>query len=103
MSPLTARKTWRTVEPLHGMIYFAPEAAESYARLGLRSEAGYFASRSAAMGAVGADTVIATFYNFSPALVRAAIPSAWDVPRRRQRCSRHASTAADAALPPHAR
>ena len=30
VSPLTARKTWRTVEPLHGMIYFAPEAAESY-------------------------------------------------------------------------
>jgi hypothetical protein len=29
------------------------------------------------MGAVGADTVIATFYNFNPALVRAAIPAAW--------------------------
>jgi hypothetical protein len=29
------------------------------------------------MGAVGADTVIATFYNFCPALVRSAIPSAW--------------------------
>ena len=22
-----ARKTWRTLEPIHGMIYFAPEAA----------------------------------------------------------------------------
>jgi len=60
------------------MIYFAPEATESYTRLGLRSEAGYFASRSAAMGAVGADTVIATFFNFHPGLVREAIPSAWD-------------------------
>jgi hypothetical protein len=59
------------------MIYFAPESTASYARLGLKPEAGYFASRSAAMGAVGADTVIATFYNFNPALVRAAIPSAW--------------------------
>jgi hypothetical protein len=77
VSPLTARKTWRTVEPLHGMIYFAPESSASYARLGLKPEAGYFASRSAAMGAVGADTVIATFYNFNPALVRAAIPDAW--------------------------
>src|ERR1700683_3584434 len=77
VSPLTARKTWRTLEPLHGMIYFAAESSASYAGLGLRPEAGYFASRSAAMGAVGADTVIATFYNFSPALVRAAIPSAW--------------------------
>jgi hypothetical protein len=79
VSPLTARKTWRTVEPLHGMVYFAPEAADSYARLGLRPEAGYFASRSAAMGAVGAETVIATFYNFDPRLVRAAIPEAWTV------------------------
>ena len=23
---LLARKTWRTLEPLHGMIYFVPEA-----------------------------------------------------------------------------
>ena len=78
LDPLTARKTCRTVEPLHGMIYFAPEATESYTRLGLPSEAGYFASRSAAMGAVGADTVIATFFNFHPGLVRQAIPSAWE-------------------------
>jgi hypothetical protein len=79
VSPLTARKTWRTVEPLHGMVYFAPEASASYIGLGLKPEAGYFASRSAAMGAVGADTVIATFYNFDPRLVRAAIPEAWSV------------------------
>ena len=31
---LLARKTWRTLEPLHGMVYFVPEAAEAYARLG---------------------------------------------------------------------
>jgi hypothetical protein len=77
LSPLTARKTWRTVEPLHGMIYFAPEASDSYARLGLRPEAGYFASRSAPMGAVGANTVIATFYNFRPEMVRDAMSDVW--------------------------
>ena len=27
---LLARKTWRTLEPLHGMVYFVPEAAEEY-------------------------------------------------------------------------
>jgi hypothetical protein len=79
LGPLTARRTCRTVEPLHGMIYFAPEAAESYRRLGLRPEAGYFASRSAAMGAVGAETVAATFFNFHPGLVRDVIPEAWTV------------------------
>ncbi|HWF16525.1 MAG TPA: hypothetical protein VG244_10130 [Acidimicrobiales bacterium] len=76
---LLARKTWRTLEPLHGMIYFVPEAAEAYARLGVTGRAGYFASRAAPMGAVSADVVIATFFNFNPDLVRSAIPGAWDI------------------------
>ena len=74
---LRARKTWRTLEPLHGMIYFVPEAGEAYARLGIDGRACYFASRAAPMGAVGADVVISTFFNFNPELVRAAIPGAW--------------------------
>jgi hypothetical protein len=79
VSPVTARKTWRTVEPLHGMIYFAPEANESYTGLGIPSSSGYFASRSAAMGPVSADVVIATFFNFHPRVVRPAIPAAWSL------------------------
>jgi hypothetical protein len=75
---LVARKTWRTVEPLHGMIYFVPEAAEAYAKLGINGRDGYFASRSAPMGAVSAEVVIATFFNFNPELVHAAIPRAWE-------------------------
>ena len=75
-----ARKTWRTLEPVHGMIYFVAEAAEEYDAVGLRgARMGYFASRSAAMGPVSADTVVATFFNFYPPLVRRAIPSAWDL------------------------
>lgn len=77
MNPEIARKTWRTLEPIHGMIYFAPEAAEEYAAIGLEPQMGYFASRSAPMGPVGAGVVIATFFNFNPRLVRAAIPAAW--------------------------
>ena len=38
---------------------------------------GYFASRSAAMGPVPAEVVMATFYNFHPRMVRRAIPDAW--------------------------
>jgi len=73
-----ARKMWRTLEPLHGMVYFAPEAREEYARLGLEEHrAGYFATRAAPMGAVGAEVVIATFFNFHPDLVRRHIPKAW--------------------------
>ena len=76
---LLARKTWRTLEPLHGMVYFVPEAAEAYGRLGITGRAGYFASRAAPMGAVTADVVVSTFFNFNPELVYAAIPSAWEV------------------------
>src|SRR5438270_7955164 len=77
VDPVVARKTWRTLEPLHGLIYFAPEAAERYAALGIDGRAGYFASRAAAMGPVSAEVVIATFFNFNPDLVRAGIPAAW--------------------------
>src|ERR1700678_4649685 len=74
-----ARKTWRTLEPLHAMIYFVPEAADAYGRLGITGTAGYFASRSAPMGAVSAEVVAATFFNFNPDLVRGSIPGSWKI------------------------
>jgi hypothetical protein len=77
MDPVVARKMWRTLEPYHGMIYFTPRATEAYRELGISGRAGYFASRAAAMGAVSAEVVVATFFNFHPELVAAAIPGAW--------------------------
>ncbi|WP_221329197.1 hypothetical protein [Actinoplanes sp. L3-i22] len=71
------RHTWRVAEPLHGMIYFVPEGPERYAALGIGAREGYFASRAAALGAVGAGPVVATFFNFNPRLVAAALPAAW--------------------------
>jgi hypothetical protein len=80
LTPIVARKTWRTLEPIHGMIYFVPEARERYAALGLPGRRmGYFASRSAPLGPVPAEAVIATFFNFNPDLVRRSIPAAWDI------------------------
>ncbi len=78
VTPETARKMWRTLEPYHGMIYFTPTATEAYARLGVTGRSGYFASRSAPMGAVPASVVIATFFNFNPALVERAMDGVWD-------------------------
>src|SRR5881398_3560421 len=75
----TTRTTWRALEAYHGMIYFSPEAAKAYKELGLNGRAGYFASRSAAFGPVPAEVVVATFFNFNPVAVRAAIPAAWSV------------------------
>ena len=72
-----ARSTWRTVEAYHGMIYFAPEAAAAYAELGLSPSQGYFASRSAALGVVPAEVVVATFFNFNPRFVHASLAGVW--------------------------
>lgn len=92
-----ARRMWRAAEPYHGMIYFTPHATHAYERIGLPPAAHYFASRAAPMGAVPAEVVIATFYNFSPALVRRAIPSAWEVATPEQVTAARLE-AADAAL-----
>jgi hypothetical protein len=73
-----ARKTWRTLEPIHGMIYFAPEAQARYEALDLHGRSGYFASRAAPMGPVSAPVVIATFFNFEPGLVRDSMRGVWD-------------------------
>ena len=77
MEPVMARKMWRTLEPYHGMIYFAPEATAAYETLGVMGFDGYFASRAAPMGAVPAEVVVATFFNFNPEVVHAAIPAVW--------------------------
>jgi hypothetical protein len=93
-----ARRAWTLFEPIHAIVYFASEATEQYAAAGLRGYwMGYFASRSAAMGAVGPGVVTATFHNFRPAMVARALPDAWHFSSPdRALVARHA--VADAAL-----
>lgn len=70
MDPMTARKTWRTLEPYHGAIYFVPESTEEYRAVGVGDRmAGYFGSRSAPLGRVASSVVVATFFNFEPQFV----------------------------------
>ncbi len=78
IDPNRARRFWQLFEPIHAVVYFAPNARETYSAIGLKGGwMGYFASRSAAMGPVPAEIVTATFYNFHPSMVRRAIPDAW--------------------------
>jgi hypothetical protein len=78
-SPLV-RRVHNATNPLHSMIYFAPEAERELTAAGLEpGRMCYFASRSAPMGPVAAGVVIATFYNFNPALVERSIPRAWSL------------------------
>jgi hypothetical protein len=75
-----ARKAHKTLEPLHVLTYFAPEPGERYTALGIKGGMrGYFASRSAPLGRVPADVVVATFFNFSPVGIHKTIPSVWEV------------------------
>lgn len=71
------RKTHRTIEPVHAVIYFAPEAGAAYTEAGIPGAAGYFASRSAALGVVPAPVIAALFFNFNPELVATAMADAW--------------------------
>ncbi|MGI8678556.1 MAG: SCO6745 family protein [Jatrophihabitans sp.] len=78
LEPGVAARVHRSLDSLHAAIYFAPEADEEFAAIGLKpGRMTYFASRSAPMGPVAAGVTVATFYNFSPSLVARSIPSAW--------------------------
>jgi len=80
LTPGTAGRAHRALDTLHSLTYFVPEADEEFAAIGLRpGRMHYFASRSAAMGRVGAGVVTATFHNFHPGLVARFVPAVWDV------------------------
>lgn len=75
-----ARRMWRLFEPVHTVTYFAPEALEMFTGAGLRGFwRGYFAGRAAPIGAVGAPTVIASFFTFAPRMVVRALPGVWEL------------------------
>lgn len=72
-------RVMHALEPLHAMIYFAPEAQEEYAAFGLEGQAaGYFPARAAALGAVPWQVVRATFFGFAPFAVEWGMAGAWE-------------------------
>jgi hypothetical protein len=78
MAPTIARRMWTLFEPIHAVSYFAPPAREHFEAVGLRGFwRGYFGGRSAPLGAVGPEPIIAAFFGFAPAMVRRALPDVW--------------------------
>ncbi|WP_326661388.1 SCO6745 family protein [Streptomyces sp. NBC_00385] len=78
------RQMWHLLEPLHAVLYYAPEAFEEAAALGYAVDErwpSYFAWRAAPLGeeGAGAGRVAETFYSFSPAMVDAYVPAVWSV------------------------
>ncbi|MEU2167056.1 hypothetical protein ACH47V_06700 [Micromonospora chersina] len=80
MELATVRKMWQLIEPVHALLYYAPELTEEAAALGLPTGdrwPGYFALRSAPLGAAGPNLVAATYYSFSPRMVAEYVPAVW--------------------------
>ncbi|WP_329541602.1 SCO6745 family protein [Streptomyces sp. NBC_01358] len=78
------RQMWHLLEPLHAVLYYAPEAFEEAAALGYAVDErwpSYFAWRAAPLGeeGAGAGRVAETFYSFSPAMVDDYVPAVWSV------------------------
>lgn len=72
-------RSWRPIESVHDVVYFAPGADAAYAAVGVRGWwNGYVASRSAALGTAGPGVVTALFHGFAPAMVRKYLPAVWE-------------------------
>lgn len=73
-----ARALWQFAEPVHAVIYYAPERRAATDELGLKGGwMSYFGCRAAPLGAVEAPVVAALFFNFAPAMVARAVPDVW--------------------------
>lgn len=76
------RQMWRLLEPVHAVLYYAPEAFDEAAALGYATATrwpSYFAWRSAPLGAAGPALVAAAYYSFSPRMVAEYVPAVWSV------------------------
>ncbi|MFJ2092213.1 hypothetical protein ACIOEW_23515 [Streptomyces sp. NPDC087901] len=76
------RQMWHLLEPLHAVLYYAPEAFEEASALGYavgERWPSYFAWRAAPLGEAGAARVTETFYSFSARMVDAYVPAVWSV------------------------
>ena len=93
-----ARLVWQYGEPIHAVLFFAPETRAATDGLGLKGGwMSYFGCRAAPLGAVTAAVVTAIFYGFHPQRVERAIPDAWLFATPRQLMDARLS-AMDAAL-----
>jgi hypothetical protein len=73
-----ARLVWQYGEPIHAVLFFAPETREATDAFGLKGGwMSYFGCRAAPLGAVPAAVVTSIFYGFHPRRVERAIPDAW--------------------------
>ncbi|GGX92237.1 SCO6745 family protein [Streptomyces fructofermentans] len=81
IEPGRVRQMWHLLEPLHAVLYYAPEVFEESAALGFDVEErwpSYFPLRAAPLGAVGEGRVASAFFSFSPRMVAAHMDGVWE-------------------------
>ncbi|MFF7233992.1 hypothetical protein [Streptomyces sioyaensis] len=77
---LHARSLWLLTEPLHAVCYFDDHCRDMGKDLGLKGFwMGYFAARTAPMGALEPAAATAVLGVFAPGMVARALPAAWSV------------------------
>ncbi|MFD9454721.1 hypothetical protein ACFWBC_16765 [Streptomyces sp. NPDC059985] len=79
-TPATIRQLWQLLEPIHALVYFAPESYEEAGSLGYDTAERwplYFAFRAAPLGEVAPALVTSLFYSFTPSMVETYVAQAW--------------------------
>ncbi|MFD7978376.1 hypothetical protein [Streptomyces sp. NPDC059071] len=79
LPPQAGRRCAHPVNLLHATLFFSPDLDLVFKELGFEdSSAIRLAARSAPLGAVGAGTVAATFYNYNHAFLARHLPAVWE-------------------------
>ncbi|MFE9042356.1 hypothetical protein ACFY9F_13110 [Streptomyces sp. NPDC012421] len=79
LPPRAGRRCHNALNPLHSTLYFSPDLDREFGALGFTDPAAMrLAARSAPLGAVGAGTVAATFYNYKWELLAEHLPAVWE-------------------------
>ncbi|MEV7440705.1 hypothetical protein AB0O22_06065 [Streptomyces sp. NPDC091204] len=74
------RQLWQLLEPVHAIVYFAPEAYEEAGALGYATDDRwpmYFAFRAAPLGPAEPELVNALFFSISPRMVERYVAQSW--------------------------
>ncbi|MFF9012712.1 hypothetical protein ACF09C_07010 [Streptomyces sp. NPDC014870] len=80
LPPRAGRRCHHMLNPMHSTVYFSPDLDTEFRALGFEdATAMRLASRSAAMGAVGAGTVAAAFFNYNVEMLAQHLPAVWDI------------------------
>jgi hypothetical protein len=80
-----ARLVWQYGEPIHAVMFFAPETRAATDGLGVKGGwMSYFGCRAAPLGTVEASVVTSIFYGFHPRRVEHAVPDVWACAEPRQ-------------------